>query len=374
MIRTIWSGLRDVLTFERAALGFLGLSVATLYGLAATEDRRSVENLTVMRAVAPTVESTLAVLQNTHKATQPHSVSPPVQALLSGLFLDEDPSGQTLLIKISAKPMAVRIMAASAKIRDLYQRIGYRLDQVREQGKVPRVFLASLPGDIGAIRQPSERKRFFIKTALPLILLVNETILRDRRKIAGLRDRPDGVLTSSEKDWLARIAGQHGMKQPDFPDFKELLRRVDVIPPSLALAQSAEESGWGTSRFAREGNALFGQRIWGDADGLVPLGRADGDKYKVRAFKHLLASVRSYARNLNGHFAYGLFRKERALMRARNSAVDGSLLAGTLGAYSERGDAYIETIRLIIRANDFSKYDRARLSSDFPDHRTLPDA
>jgi Bax protein len=355
--------LSNKLTFERGALAFLGLCVVTLYGLAATGDHRSVQQ----RAALPPVNATPAALKNTVDAIRP-------KVALSAKLNDAASPHDKDLVKISVKPMTVRLMPPSAKIRDLYKRIGYRLDQVREHGKVPRVFLASLPGDIRTIQHPAERKSFFIKTTLPLILRANETILRDRQKIIGLRDRADGVLTASEKEWLARIADQHGMKNPELPDFKELLQRVDVIPPSLALAQSAEESGWGTSRFAREGNALFGQRTWRDNAGLVPEDRAEGEKYKVRAFKHLLAGVRSYARNLNGHFAYGMFRKERALMRAQNGTVDGSFLAGTLGSYSERGDAYIETIRLIIRVNNFSQYDRARLSSDFPKEVESPDA
>src|SRR5690606_12194341 len=107
--------------------------------------------------------------------------------------------------------------------------------------------------------------------------------------------------------WLDRTAEAYGIDRTGPEDFAELLRRADTIPPSLALAQAAEESGWGTSRFAREGNALFGQRVWRGEDGIVPSDRADGETYRVAAFEHLIDGVKSYARNLNTHSAYEAF-------------------------------------------------------------------
>jgi Bax protein len=134
-----------------------------------------------------------------------------------------------------------------------------------------------------------------------------------------------------------------------------------VIPPSLALAQGAEESGWGTSRFAREGNALFGQRIFKGTRGIVPNKREQGKRYRVRAFDQLIDGVKAYADNLNTHPAYQLLREARAKRRADNRVVDGAALVPTLVKYSERREKYVETIKLIIRANGFLLYDKARL-------------
>ena len=134
------------------------------------------------------------------------------------------------------------------------------------------------------------------------------------------------------------------------------------MPPSLALAQAAEESGWGTSRFARKGNAVFGQRTWRSGRGMVPLRREDGKRHEVVAFNALRASVDAYLRNLNSHPAYGEFRRLRAEARALDRAVSVPALVGTMTRYSERGADYLRTILAIIRVNRFAAYDRARLA------------
>ena len=149
---------------------------------------------------------------------------------------------------------------------------------------------------------------------------------------------------------------------------------VDIIPPSLAIAQSAEESGWGTSRFAREGNALFGQKTWKKGKGIVPKKRAIGKKYKVRSFEHLIDGVHSYARNLNGHFAYKIFRAKRANLRKNGLRIDWLSLADTLFSYSERGDDYIQTIKRIIVENRLAVFDYARLRNSSATFNSAPDA
>jgi Bax protein len=200
----------------------------------------------------------------------------------------------------------------------------------------------------------------FIETALPLILHVNEMIARDRARLVSLRARMANGETISDADqaWLRTEADAYGL---DHVDMDELMLRVDVIPPSLALAQSAEESGWGTSRFAQEGNALFGQRIWTDNGGLVPNERGDGDRYRVAAFDRLIDGVVSYARNLNSHPAYDAFRRARAAQRHGRGTLDGFTLAGSLARYSERGARYIRAVRTIIRSNALDSFDHARL-------------
>jgi Bax protein len=253
-----------------------------------------------------------------------------------------------------------RVSFSADVIADVYASIGYKLDAVREHGQVPRVFMANLPPDLSGIRAVERRKVMFIKTALPLILHVNELIQHDRQRIEALHALSvAGVAIEAEDTaWLKAKAGEYGL---DGVDFDALLRRVDFVPPSLALAQSAEESGWGTSRFAVEGNALFGQRIWRDSDGIVPHRRAEGERFRVAAFDHLIDGVKSYARNLNSHAAYAAFRAARAAQRRSHGMLDGYELAGALSRYSERGAAYVRSIRTIIRANALDVFDRAQL-------------
>ena len=154
----------------------------------------------------------------------------------------------------------------------------------------------------------------------------------------------------------------------------EMVRRIDVIPPSLALAQAAEESGWGTSRFARQGNAIFGQRTWRDQAGLEPARRAKGETFKVRAFSSLIDGIMSYTRNLNSHVAYDEFRRAREAQRRNGGGPNGYALATTLKRYSERGAAYIKTLRMLMRVNNLQGFDRVRLDDQRSVDLGYPDA
>jgi Bax protein len=139
---------------------------------------------------------------------------------------------------------------------------------------------------------------------------------------------------------------------------------VDVVPPSLALAQAAEESGWGTSRFASVGNSLFGQRVWKRGAGMTPAERDTRARFEVRKFAKLESSVAAYIHNLNSHAAYRGFRDERAAMRDARRPRHGEALVVHLERYSERGTDYVESLRTIIRDNNFGRFDSARLRAD----------
>ena len=258
------------------------------------------------------------------------------------------------------KPTEVQYLTPPVKLKSFFERIGYRLDAIRRHGEVPRIFLTRMPEDLRRTETPGERKVLFIKTVLPLILRVNEMIMEDRSTLLDLRQRVEAgeTMTASETRWLEDKAGEYGLKKPDLA---ELVRRVDIIPPSLALAQAAEESGWGTSRFAREGNAIFGQRIWRGTTGMVPGRREAGETFRVRAYDQLMDGVMSYARNLNGHAAYGDFRRSREKQRDSGDGLRGYDLALSLLSYSERGAKYLITIRKIMRINGFQIFDRAQL-------------
>ena len=230
----------------------------------------------------------------------------------------------------------------------------------RGKADVPPVFLSRFPANLADLRDAKERKEIFIKTILPLVLRANDEIRSARQRVLLLseRARRQSVLTANDRAFLNRLAAQYGAPEGDLD---ELRRRVDVVPASLALAQGAEESGWGTSRFARVGNAVFGQRTFRKGEGLVPLKRSPGQSYEVKAFNNLYTSVRSYVMNLNTHSAYGKFRAKRAAYRGTGQPLNGYALMGTLNSYSERGQKYIDTIRVIMRANSLRDFDDVQL-------------
>jgi Bax protein len=246
--------------------------------------------------------------------------------------------------------------------------IGYRLTAVRRGAvHVPRLFVDEMPRDMRAIESPDLRKRLFIRAMLPLILRANEEVRRERQALQkiALRLRRGQPLSNSDLAFLDQMRAVYADARCTVD---ELLRRVDVVPPSLALAQAAEESGWGTSRFVREGNAVFGQRTF-KGDGLVPLRRERDKTHRVRNFSHVQASVAAYVFNLNTHPAYKGFRTLRAQMREKGEPLDSDALVDALDRYSERGRAYTKTIRTILRVNELAQFDAVKLS---PHNREAP--
>jgi len=263
-----------------------------------------------------------------------------------------------------AAPAELRVDAAT--LLDILRGQDYRIEDVRRGGQgVPRVRLASMPRDMGDLVSPDERKVLFVKTMLPLVLMANERIERDRVRLQRLHALKSAgySLSPNDRRWLAGLADRYGLAGNGDPDTLLLLRRVDIVPVSLTLAQAAEESGWGTSRFAQEGNALFGQLTWSDRhDGIVPRNRQAGETHRFRSFDDLSASVEAYMHNLNTHRAYNDFRRARATMRrSGDGTLDGYKLAAHIVSYSERGADYIRAVRGLIRANDLHEFDRAVL-------------
>jgi Bax protein len=264
---------------------------------------------------------------------------------------------------MTAKTASSLLAASTSKLHDVFKHLGYDLDHVREHGWVPRVFLAALPPDMPKIVDTDERKRVFIKMVLPLVLHVNEMISHDRERILALQQefKREKTLSIADGTWLRSMATGYGLGED--ADFDELLLRVDVIPASLAVAQAAVESGWGTSRYAHEGRALFGQYLFKDGDGLVPRDREEGKTHKVRSFESLIDAVKAYTANLNTNAAYEGFRKSRAKMRAKNLDPDGYDLAEQLVKYSELRESYVKSLRRIIDSNELGRFDDVRLSS-----------
>jgi len=213
------------------------------------------------------------------------------------------------------------------------------------------------------------KKELFYRTLLPLILLNNELINRERQEIIAL-SKSSGSRQSLSTEQLSRLrslAIKYKYNLQDTINLKkqleELLERVDIIPPSLALGQAACESGYGTSRFALEGNALFGQ--WTYGGGMKPeKHRASKGNYGVAAYDWPFDSVREYMLNLNTHKAYQALRDKRARLRKQGKEVTGPALAETLDKYSEKGHEYTKLLQSIIRVNNLAIADKAHLREE----------
>ena len=258
---------------------------------------------------------------------------------------------------------SVRLSAAT--IKQLFEDTNYSLKDVRKNKLVKPVALTLLPQEIKMIENTKKRKEFFIQIVLPLIVKENNNIRIDRKTLFRVINKSNNSV--AEKQWLEKKYKQYGVKSGDLSSLKV---RMDEIPVSLAIAQAAKETGWGTSRFAQEGNALFGQWTW-SGEGLKPKD-ADADKgHKVMKFNVLQASVRAYQRNLNTHRTYKEFRKARAELRDLNKPLDSMELSKYLNKYAETGNQYVEVLQKIIKQNNLKDFDDARLLPSSGDLESL---
>ena len=247
----------------------------------------------------------------------------------------------------------VRLSAST--IEQLFKDINYSLDVVRKTKKVKPIRLSLLPNEIKNIENSKKRKSLFIKIILPLILEENTRILLDRKRLFSILNKNKN--SKKEINWLNMKFKQYGVLNKDIPTLKV---RMDIVPVSLALAQAAKETGWGTSRFALEGNALFGQWTW-SGDGIKPAGAEDNSKHKVMKFKVLKASVRAYQRNLNTHSSYKNFRQLRAQLRDDDQKLDSLILADQLNNYAETGKEYTKILKQIIQQNSLKDFDEVKI-------------
>ena len=247
----------------------------------------------------------------------------------------------------------VRLNAST--IKQLFEDTNYTLKDVREKKLVKPVALTLLPGEIKMIENTKKRKDFFIQIVLPLILKENNNIKLDRKRLFSIINKSNN--TKLEKKWLEKKYKQYGVPSKDLSVLKI---RMDEVPVSLAIAQAAKETGWGTSRFAQEGNALFGQWTW-SGEGLQPKDADKNEGHKVMKFNVLQASVRAYQRNLNTHSSYKEFRKNRAKLRDQGLALDSLILSKYLDQYAETGSQYVEVLQKIIKQNNLKDFDDAKL-------------
>ena len=237
----------------------------------------------------------------------------------------------------------------------LFEDVDYDLRKVRNEKLVKPIYFTQFPRDLDNLQSVQLKKETFIKIVLPLIVAENEKILDDREKLKNLLEKK--FTSDAEKQWLRQKLLEYKVKKGDL---KELMFRMDMIPVSIALAQAAKESGWGTSRFALEGNAIFGQWTW-DGQGIAPLKR-DGDKnHKILKFPILRASVKAYKNNLNTHKSYSKFREKRQQLRSKNKNITGLALTETLKNYAQTGSEYTKILNQIITQNRLSDFELVKL-------------
>ena len=247
----------------------------------------------------------------------------------------------------------VRLSAST--IEQLFKDTNYSLSEVRRTKKVKPIRLSLLPNEMKSIENSGKRKSLFIKIILPLVLEENNRIIIDRKKLFSILNKNKN--SKDEIKWLNQKFKQYGVVNKDLATLKV---RMDIIPVSLAIAQAAKETGWGTSRFAIEGNALFGQWTW-SGEGIKPAGADTDATYKVMKFNVLKASVRAYQRNLNTHSSYKKFRFVRAQLRDDNKKLDSLKLAEFLNNYAQTGTEYTKVLKQIIQQNQLKDFDEVKL-------------
>ena len=240
-------------------------------------------------------------------------------------------------------------------VLNLFKDVDYDLSQVRNKKLVKPIYFTQFPKDLDELQNTRLKKETFIKIVLPLIVAENERILADRKKMKLVYKKKN--TTDLEKQWLRQKLLEYKVKKGNM---EELLLRMDIIPTSIALAQAAKESGWGTSRFALEGNAIFGQWTW-SGNGIAPLDRASNKNHKILKFPILRASVKAYQNNLNTHKSYTNFRNKRSIMREKNKDISGLELTETLKNYAQTGSEYIKILNQIIRQNRLTDFEPVRL-------------
>ncbi len=247
----------------------------------------------------------------------------------------------------------VRLSAST--INQLFKDENYNLKDIRKNKLVKPINIDLLPSEIKSIENSEERKELFIQIILPLILEENKKIRLERKTLFSILNKNSN--SEEEKNWLKSKFKQYGVSNRDLATLKI---RMDEVPVSLAIAQAAKETGWGTSRFAQEGNALFGQWTY-SGEGIKPAKSNSEENHKVMKFKILKASVRAYQRNLNTHKSYREFRKVRAIQRDVFGTLNSIELVNYLDKYAETGQEYIKILKKIIEQNKLRDFDDAKI-------------
>lgn len=245
-----------------------------------------------------------------------------------------------------------------AQIQQLFDQFDYSWTTL-DQG-VPDITVHNFPADLSTVANVKQKKHLFFLSLLPMVLTQNEKVLQQRDQLKRLLTQYDKTQTLSarDKDWIKRLMKQYRFSNDPLNNGahrKQLLSRVDMIPTALVLAQAANESAYGTSRFAQQANNIFGEWTFIPGTGIVPKGRPAGETYEVKKFSSLSDSIQSYINNLNSHHAYSELRASRETMRSNQQPLQGFYLAEGLLNYSTRRDAYVTEIQTMINYNQLSQ-------------------
>jgi len=245
----------------------------------------------------------------------------------------------------------------------LFEDLEYDLDYVRKKKIVKPIYFTRLPKDLESIKNVKEKKETFLQILLPLVVAENEKIKEDRKYLLKLLKKNESEET---KKWLNKKYKAYKVSDRNI---NELIEKIDIIPTSIALAQAAKESGWGTSRFALEGNAIYGQWTW-NGDGIEPLEKTKDQNHKILKFPLLRASVKAYINNLNTHRGYKSFRVKRADLRSKNKKLIGTELIHELENYAQTGKEYTKILEKIIIQNDLEELETVTID-DFKESNQL---
>jgi Bax protein len=248
-------------------------------------------------------------------------------------------------------------------VLNLFEDLEYDLDHVRNKKKVKPIYFTRLPKDLNSIKSVKEKKETFLQILLPLIVAENETIKKDREYLLKIVKNNE---SEKGKKWLNKKYRAYKVSDRNI---SELIKKIDIIPTSIALAQAAKESGWGTSRFALEGNAVYGQWTW-NGDGIEPLEKTKDQNHKILKFPLLRASVKAYIANLNTHRGYRSFRAKRAELRKQNKKLTGIELIHELDNYAQTGKEYTKILEQIIKQNDLDELESVTIE-DFKKNNQL---
>ena len=261
------------------------------------------------------------------------------------------------MLKYISKESKVDFIGEANEMIDIFEKYNFSVESFLNDQSSNLIIFSSWPNDFLNVKSVNKRKKLFINTLLPIIFVENRKILEDRKKILDWWNQSGGEVVSREfwPNWLFELSEKYNYTESSIG---RLLIRVDIVPLSLALSQAAIESGWGSSRYMNEGNAIFGQYTYDSKNGIKPRERANGKKFFVKRFSTLSESVRSYLKNINTHSAYEDFRQERRKLRMNGESLSGNVLANYLKNYSERNQAYVDDLKLLIETNNFMKFDK----------------
>ena len=242
-------------------------------------------------------------------------------------------------------------------LKNIFDEQKYYISSVRDKKLVPNISINKFPKDFSLISSTKDKKSLFIRSLLPLIIVENNKIIDANKRIKKINNSTFEYIARDDALWLKKQYVSYKVKSHHID---ELLTKVDIIPVSIALAQAAIESGWGTSRFVTEGNALFGQWSWFKGSGIVPEKRDINETYEIKSFKNLRQSVAAYMNNLNSHNNYSEFRVVRNDYRVNKKEINPINLLNFLSNYAENSE-YSKILEKIIKKNNLQEFDQVEI-------------